>query len=102
MGKMYDNIDSGKPDVKFKDSQYYKQKRHLDGMMGPKELNNLKKTIKQMGDENRKDKYELSQDSDTRFGQVRPLVGNMQDSVMASRLEQLLLSDHESVKKVYK
>ena len=64
---MYDDSDMANPDVKFKDSQYYKQKKHLDGMMGPEGLKNLKLQIKQLGEENRRDNFELSQNWDTRF-----------------------------------
>lgn len=44
--QMYDEIDSANPDVKFKDSEYYKQKRHLNGMIGSQGLKSLKQKIK--------------------------------------------------------
>ena len=48
---MHDNIDHAAPNVAFKDSHYYKQKRHLRGLMNEKSLKSLKHEIKEgMGD----------------------------------------------------
>ena len=43
----------------FRDSEYYKQKKHLRGFLGPAELQKVKKRIKSKGTHNRK-LYDLS------------------------------------------
>ena len=57
----YDKIDQVNPEVAFKDSEYYRQKHHLGGLLGKKGLKQLQKKINDMG-EHRRDVYDLSPD----------------------------------------
>lgn len=56
---MYDKIDIANPTVSFKNSNYYKQKRHLGGLMSQQSLSKLKNQIKGMA-EHRRECYDLS------------------------------------------
>lgn len=59
---MYDMIDGENAgSVPFKDSQYYRQKRHLGGFMTKENLRKLKRQIKEL-DEHRREAYKLSPD----------------------------------------
>ena len=87
---MYDKIDDENPNIAFKESLYYRNKRHLGGMMSQKNLKELKRKIEGMG-EHRRDVYDLSADPKKRLRQVRQMVERMDDAIEASRLESLLL-----------
>lgn len=56
---MYEKVDEENPNVPFKESNYYKQKRHLRGLLSKEGLKGLKNQIKNMGDHCR-DVYDLS------------------------------------------
>ena len=90
--KMYDHVDGDNPNISFKESVYYQEKRHLGGMMSQKSLSQLKNRIRVEMGEHRRDVYDLSPDPAKRSDQVRQMVARMDDSVQASRLENLLLS----------
>ena len=60
--KMYDHVDSENPNISFKESVYYQEKRHLGGMMSQKSLRQLKNKIRVEMGEHRRDVYDLSPD----------------------------------------
>ena len=85
------DCDDANPPTSFKDSQYYRQKHHLKGLLSKKDLKQLHKAIKDLGEHNRS-KYDLSPDPAIRKKQVMELVTSMNDAVEASRLEALILN----------
>ena len=78
------------PYYDFRDSQYYQQKKFLRGHMAPSQLERLKQKIKRKGPHNRR-LYEFSPTLEERKEQVVEMVGEMNDSVSAMRVEQLLI-----------
>ena len=74
----------------FRDSEYYKQKKHLRGFLGPAELQKMKQRIKQKGPHNRR-LYDLSPTLEKRREQVNQMVEGMEDSIEATRVEQLIV-----------
>lgn len=67
--EMHDNIDDDNPSVPFKESNYYREKHHLKGLMTKKSLKQLNHQIRDMG-EHRREVYDLSPDPEMRKEQV--------------------------------
>ena len=74
----------------FRDSEYYRQKKHLRGFLGPAELQRMKQRIKMKGTHNRR-LYDLSPTLEKRREQVNEMVEGMEDSIEATRVEQLIV-----------
>ena len=84
---MYDKIDKDNPVTDFKETEYYKQKRHLGGFMSPEGMKGLKKQIDEFGSHNHKSLYKLSGNVETQRRQIQQMILAMDDSVEACRLE---------------